>query len=37
MIVEKRGKGSHTRRERNVARDDSIGCFSERKQLQLFL
>jgi len=37
MIAEKRGKCSHTRRERDVARDGSIGCFCERKQLQLIL
>jgi len=37
MTAEKRGKGSHTKRERDVARDDSIGCFCERKQLQLIL
>jgi len=37
MTVEKGGKGSHTKREREVARDGSIGCFCERKQLQLIL
>jgi len=30
-------KGTHTRRERDVARDGSIGCFCERKQLQQIL
>jgi len=37
MIAEKRGKGSHTKRERDVARDGSIDCFCEGKQLQLIL
>jgi len=37
MTAEKRDKGTHTRRERDVARDGSIGCFCERKQLQQIL
>jgi len=37
MTAEKRDKGSHTKRERDIARDGSIGCFCERKQLQQIL
>jgi len=33
MIAERRGKGSHTKRARDVARDGSIDCFCEREQL----
>jgi len=27
MIAERKGKGTHTQRERDVARDGSIDCF----------
>jgi len=37
MIAEKRGKGSHTKRARDVARDDSIDCFCERELLHQIL
>jgi len=38
MIADKRGKGSHTKRERDVARDGSIGCFCKRELLhQIFI
>jgi len=32
MIAEKRGKGSHTKRARDVARDGSIDCFFFREK-----
>jgi len=33
----KREKGTHKRRERDVARDEPMGCFCEGKQLQQIL
>jgi len=33
MIVEKKAKKTHTKRARDVARDDSIDCSCEREQL----
>jgi len=37
MTTEKGAKRTHTRRTRDVARDDSIGCSCEREQLQQIL
>jgi len=37
MTKKKRGKGSHTKRERDVARDGSIGCFCKRELLHQIL
>jgi len=37
MIAEKIGKGSHTKRARDVARDDSIGWFCKRELLHQIL
>ena len=36
-MIPERDKGTHTRRERDVARDGSIGCSCERDQLQQIL
>jgi len=33
MIAEKEAKKTHTKRARDVARDGSIDCYSEREQL----
>jgi len=37
MIAKKRGKGSHIKRARDVARDGSIGCFCKRELLYQIL
>jgi len=37
MIAEKGGKGSYTKRARDVARDGSIDCFCERELLHQIL
>jgi len=37
MIAEKRGKGLHTKKARDVARDGSIDCFYERELLHQIL